>query len=484
MGGRSTVCGTAGVVATEDPRASLAAVRALDAGGNAVDACVAAAGVMAVVAPMMTGPGGDAFLLDFDAATGQVRGLEGAGAAGRGASIEAVRALGHERMPARGPEGITVPGAVRLWEDATTALGRLPLAELLAPARELAERGFPAGEVVSRMWREAEPVLEADPASAEAFLPAPHPGELVTLPDLARTLGVIAEDGADAFYEGEIAERIVETAAFLTPEDLAGHRSTWVEPLTAGYHGLLVHEMPPPTIGIAALAMLRMLEPENLGALDPLSAERIHLEATAKQAAFAELPVDAADPARRGEGDTTLICVVDRDGNGCTLINSLYKSFGSGLVAPGTGVCLHGRGFGFTLEPGHPGAIAPGRRPLHTLMPGLVTKDGALWAAYGNMGGFMQPQGHVQVLVNLHDHGMTPQAAVDHPRHFHDHGVLLVEGRVPEAELEKLRAWGHNVEEGPAYAILTGGAQVVRVLEDGVRAAGSDPRKDGCALAE
>jgi gamma-glutamyltranspeptidase/glutathione hydrolase len=216
--------------------------------------------------------------------------------------------------------------------------------------------------------------------------------------------------------------------------------------------------------------MLRELGDEDLGALGALSAERIHLEASAAQRALAELP----DP--RATGDTVYVCAIDEDGNGCSFINSLYESFGSGLVAPGTGVCLHNRGAGARLE--------PGRRPLHTLIPGLVTEGAALWAVYGNMGGFMQPQGHVQVLINLRDHGMTPQAAVDHPRHRYGAGGLLVEGRVPAAEVDKLRRWGHAVEVGPPYARRTGGAQVVRMLAGGVRAAGSDPRKDGCALAQ
>ena len=461
QGGRSTVSGTRGVVAAEDPRAALAGIRVLDAGGNAADACVAMAAVLAVVAPMMTGPGGDAFLQFFDAATGEVRGLEGAGAAGS-------LAPGRSTMPARGPETITVPGAVRLWADAAAGLGRLPLARLLDPARELAERGFAAREVDSRLWQEAEPVLAADPAAAAAFLPAPRAGEVVRLPDLARTLGEITDHGAAAFYEGEIAESIVATAAHLTAQDLAGHRSSWVEPLTAEYRGLTVHELPPPTTGVAALAMLRELAQEDLAALGPLSAERIHLEANAAATALAEV--------RERGSDTVYVCAIDEDGNGCSFINSLYESFGSGLVAPGTGVCLHNRGAGARLE--------PGERPLHTLIPGLITRDGALWAVYGNMGGFMQPQGHVQVLVNLHDHGMTPQAAVEHPRHRSDPGQLRVERRVPAAEVEKLRRWGHVVEVGPPYARWAGGAQVVRVLDDGVRAAGSDPRKDGCALAQ
>src|SRR5215217_1360948 len=513
-GGRSTVYGTAGAVACEDPRAALAGIRMLDAGGTAADACVAMAAVMAVVSPMMTGPGGDAFLLHREAATGRVRALEGAGRAGRGATVEAMRARGREDMPARGGETITVPGSVALWADAAAELGRLGLAALLEPARELAEAGFPVAAVSARMWRAEEAVLASDAAAAAAFLPggrAPREGQLVRLPDLARTLATLADEGPRAFYEGEIAERIVIAAraagGFLDPEDMAAHRSTWVDPISAGYRDLEVHELPPPTTGVAALLILRALEREDLAGLDPLCAERIHLEAEAARHAFAALhehvgdpdfvdvpvaellagtvrPREVRPPAGRGDGDTTFLCAVDSEGNGCSLINSLYKSFGSGVVAPGTGVCLHDRGFGFSLDPASPTVLAPGKRPLHTIIPGLVTRAGALWAVYGNMGGYMQPQGHAQVLVNLRDHGMAPQEAVDHPRHFLERGVLLVEGRVPGSEVDKLRRWGNDVEVGPPYAERTGGAQVVRVHADGVRAAGSDPRKDGCALAQ
>src|SRR5215217_4688874 len=513
-GGRSTVYGTAGAVACEHPLAALAGIRMLDAGGTAADACVAMAAAMAVLSPMMTGPGGDAFLLYREAATGRVRALEGAGRAGRGATVEAMRARGHADMPARGGETITVPGAVALWADAAAELGRLGLPALLEPARELAERGHPVAAVTARMWRAEEPVLRRDAAAAAAFLPggrAPREGEPVRLGDLARTLGVLAEEGPRAFYEGELAERIVaatrDAGGFLELEDMAAHRSTWVEPISAAYRGLEVFELPPPTTGIAALMMLRALEREDLAALPPLSAERIHLEVQAKRHAFAALHEHVGDPdfvdvpvaallagavtaARerapvgRGPGDTTYLCAVDAEGNGCSFINSLYKGFGSGIVAPGTGVCLHSRGYGFSLDPGSPAVLAPGKRPLHTIIPALVTRDGALWAVYGNMGGFMQPQGHAQVLVNLHDHGMPPQEAVDHPRHFHDQAVLLVEGRVPEPEVAKLRRWGHEVVVGEPYEQLTGGAEVVRLHEDGVRAAGSDPRKDGCALTQ
>jgi gamma-glutamyltranspeptidase / glutathione hydrolase len=513
-GGRSTVYGTGGAVACEHPAAALAGIRMLDSGGTAADACVAMAAAMAVLSPMMTGPGGDAFLLYREAATGRVRALEGAGRAGRGATVEAMRARGHTDMPARGGETITVPGAVALWGDAAAELGKLGLPALLEPARELAERGFPVAAVTARMWQEEEPLLRDEAAAADAFLPggrAPREGELVRLPDLARTLGALADEGPRTFYEGEIGERIVAAAkaagGFLELDDMAAHRSTWVEPISAAYRELEVFELPPPTTGVAALMILRALAREDLGALPPLCAERIHLEVRAKQGAFAALhehvgdpdfvdvPVEALlagdvaatedrAPAGRGAGDTTYLCAVDAEGNGCSFINSLYKGFGSGVVAPGTGVCLHDRGFGFTLDEASPSVLAPGKRPLHTIIPALVTREGALWAVYGNMGGYMQPQGHAQVLVNLLDHGMTPQEAIDHPRHFHDQGVLLVEGRVPPAEVDKLRRWGHAVEVGPDYAQPCGGAQVIRMLDGGVRAAGSDPRKDGCALAQ
>ncbi len=489
-GGRSTVFGTAGVVACEHPLAAVAGIGALDAGGTAADACVAMAAVLAVVSPMMTGVGGDAFLLHYDGATGAVRGLEGAGAAGRDATPEAVRARGHAAMPAHGGEPVTVPGAVRLWEDASRELGRLPLADLLAPARALAEEGFPVAEVGARRWREAEPLLARDEAAAAAFLPggrAPRAGERFRAPDLARTLAAIADGGADAFYSGEIGERIVAAVraagGFLTEADLAEHRSSWAEPLSAEYRGLRVYEMPPPTIGVAVLMMLEDLAGEDVGALDPLGAERVDLEVRAKLRAFEHLRERVGDP-RHGAGDTVYHCAVDREGNGCSFINSLFESFGSGIVAPGTGVVLHDRGLGFTLEPGHPNALAPGRRPLHTLIPGLVTEGDRLWAVLGNMGGTMQPQGHVQVLANLRDFGMSPQQAVEHPRHRHDAGVLLVEGRFPGREVARLRELGHEVRVGPDFASATGGAQVIRVLGDGVRAAGSDPRKDGCALAQ
>jgi gamma-glutamyltranspeptidase/glutathione hydrolase len=523
LGGRSTVYGAKGAVACEHPSAALAGIRALDAGGNAADACVAMAACMAVLAPMQTGMGGDASLLFYEAETGSVLGANGSGSAPKGATIEKLKSRGLGEMPERGGFTVTVPGAVRLWEDAANSLGNLPLARLLEPAWEFAEEGHPVAELVARYWGESESVLRRDEAAARTFLPggrAPAAGELFYQADLAATISAVAEGGADAFYNGEIARSMAlaaqEAGGHLSEADLSAHESTWVEPISTEYRGVRVYEIPPPGQGVAALEMLNILEGFDLGALSPVSAERIHLEVEAKKLAFEDLREKIGDPefseiptrellskdyaARLRElisptratasvtsdlgSDTTYLCAVDAEGNGCSFINSLYDRFGSGIVAGSTGVCLHNRGRAFHLVPGHPNALEPGKRPLHTIIPGLATRDGALWATFGVMGAPMQPQGHAQLLINHLDHGMSPQEAVDHPRHRHEGGTLLVEGRIPESEVQKLRSMGHRVEVGLDYVVPTGGAQLIRVLEGGVRACGSDPRKDGCALAQ
>ena len=522
-GGRSTVFGTRGTVACEHPEAALTGIRVLDEGGNAADACVAMAACMAVLAPMFTGMGGDAFLLFYEAATKRVLGANGSGRAPRGATIEKLRERGMKAIPERGGLAVTVPGAVRLWEDAANRLGRLSLSRLLEPACEAAETGYPVSEVIARCWKVKEALLRENEAAAATFLPngrTPQPGELFRQPDLANTLAVVAEGGADVFYNGEIARSIAssvqEAGGYLDEEDLTNHESLWVEPIYTDYRNIRVYEIPPPTQGIAALEMLNILEGFDLAALPPTSAERIHLEVETKKLAFRDLHEKIGDPEfadvptkellskeyaaklrerislNRASGsveptlgrDTTYLCAVDAEGNGCSFINSLFKWFGSGVVARGTGVCLQNRGHSFRLAEDHPNALAPRKRPLHTIIPGLATKDANLWATFGVMGGSMQPQGHVQLLSNLVDHRMSPQEAVDHPRHRHEGDTLLVEGRVLAAEVARLRDMGHKVEVGEDYVIQTGGAQLIRVRENGVRACGSDPRKDGCALAQ
>jgi gamma-glutamyltranspeptidase/glutathione hydrolase len=485
------------------------------------------AAAMVVLSPMQTGMGGDAFVLFYEAETGLVSGIDGSGGAPSEVTVEKLLGMGLQEMPERGGLTVTVPGAVRLWEDAANRFGNQPLARLLEPAWELAENGYPVAEVVARYWEEHQDVLRANDAAVRTFLPGGRPpaaGEIFSQIDLAATLSAVAVDGADAFYGGEIATSIArsvqEAGGFLSEEDLAAHESTFVEPISTEYRGVRIYEMPPPGQGVAALELLNILEGFDLSSLRPTSAERIHLEVEAKKLAFADLHDEIGDPEfwqharipterliskdyaaslrerispkRAAEqslepasgGDTTYLCAVDAEGNGCSFINSLYRAFGSGIVAEDTGVCLHNRGNLFRLEPGHPNAIVPGKRPLHTLIPGLATREGALWAVFGVMGAAMQPQGHAQLLVNLLDHGMDPQEAADHPRHRHEDGVLLIEGRVPESEIESLRERGHRVEVKQDYMIPAGGAQLVRMLENGVRACGSDPRKDGCALAQ
>ncbi len=527
LGGRSTVYGTKGAVACEHPEAALAGIRVLDDGGTAADACVAMAACMAVLSPMQTGVGGDAFLLYYEAETGSVHGADGSGRAPGQATIEKLRERGLSEVPERGGLPITVPGGVRLWEDASSSLGNLPLARLLEPAWELAENGHPVAEVVARYWKDNEDLLRKNEAATRALLTegrAPGAGEVFQQPDLASTLSAVAEGGADAFYDGEIARSMAhaaqEAGGYLAQEDLAAHQTAWVEPISTDYRGVRVYEIPPPGQGVAALEMLNILEGFDLGALDTVGADRIHVEVEAKKLAFRDLHEEIGDPEfwrhaeiptgrliskeyaaalrerispDRASGrvpemalgeDTTYLCAVDAWGNGCSFINSLYKAFGSGVVAEGTGVCLHNRGVSFNLTEGHPNALEPGKRPLHTIIPGLATKEGALWATFGVMGASMQPQGQAQMLSNLIDHGMSPQEAVDHPRHRHDGDTLQVEGRVPEHEVERLRSKGHDVVVREDFMIPAGGAQLIRVLEGGVRACGSDPRKDGCALAQ
>lgn len=525
-GGRSTVYGTKGAVACEHPQAALAGIRTLDAGGTAADACVAMAAAVAVLAPMTTGMGGDAFLLYFDAKTGEILGANGSGRAPKEASIEKLRRSGIKNMPERGGLAVTVPGAVRLWEDAAKRLGNLPLSELLEPARAFAEEGHVITDVVARYWKTAEALLGRNEAASRCFLPkggSPTPGDLFFQPDLAKTLATVIEGGADAFYNGGIAASIAKSVrddgGYMAEDDLSSHETSWVEPISTNYRGVEIFEIPPPGQGIAALEILNVLEGFDAAGFGERSAERIHHEVEAKKLAFRDLFEKIGDPefgevptdelvdkeyaARLREeisservsvpsvgpdlgDDTTYLCAVDAEGNGCSFINSLYMGFGSGVVAEGTGLSLQNRGHSFRLVPGHPNSLEGGKRPMHTIIPGLATKEGSLWATFGVMGGPMQPQGHAQLISSLVDHGLDAQTAVDHPRHSHDHkdDTLLVEGRVPEKEVEKLRSMGHAVEVGADYVVPVGGAQLIRVSEDGVRAAGSDPRKDGCALAQ
>ena len=494
----------------------------LQAGGNAVDAAVAAAAVLNVVEPHMTGMGGDLFAILWSAREGRLIGLDASGRSGSGMTADAFRAAGQLSVPRKGARTVTVPGALSGWAALAEGYGTRTLDELLAPAIRLAEEGFPVSPIIATQWRATEEVLRADAGARETYLVdgerAPRTGEWFRNPDLADSLRAVASDGPGALYGGSLGRKVIETLArgggFLTIEDLLRHRPRWVDPVSIEFRGHTVWELPPAGQGIAALQMLGMLEPFDLSRLGHNSAEYLHLLIEAKKLAFADLACHVADadamtvsvealldprylaergamidPTRASDqpepgvlttaSETIYLAAADAQGNMISLINSLFEHFGSGVVAPGTGFALQNRGLGFTLEDGHPNCVAPGKRPLHTIIPGFVTRRGEPWLALGVMGGSMQPQGHVQLLCNLLAFRMDLQEAVDAPRFRHSSGrSVALEPVAPEVrrELERL---GHELGEAEDFGF--GGAQAIMRLERGW-AAGSDPRKDGCAL--
>jgi gamma-glutamyltranspeptidase/glutathione hydrolase len=526
---RSVVMSTRGMVAASQPLAAQAGLRILLAGGNAADAAVATAAALNVVEPMSTGIGGDVFALVYDAAQRRVRALNGSGRAPRAIALDTFARRGLTEIPLTGMLPVTVPGAVDAWATLLAEHGTLPLGQVLAPAIAYAEHGFPVSELIARAWHMAVPKLQQHPDAARTYLidgrRAPRPGEIFHQPNLARTLRMIAEGGRDAFYRGPIAEAIVHTSeqygGLLTMEDLAGHRSTWETPIHATYRGYTVYECPPNGQGLTALLALNILSGFELAPLGPGSAEALHLQIEALRLAFADaarfiadpamvaVPVDellseaysarrralirhdrAADTVAAGHvpvsEDTVYLTVVDEAGNAVSFINSLYYGFGSGVVVGDTGICLQNRGACFVLDPEHPNCLAPGKRPYHTIIPGMVLRGDRLWSSFGVMGGFMQPQGHVQVLVNMLDFGMNPQEALDAPRfeliapYVEPKAVALERGIDPQAAAA-LAALGHQIVPSGVFGF--GGGQIIVVDENGVRHGGSDPRKDGCAVA-
>ncbi len=519
---RSTVMGKNGMVVCSQPRASLAGVEVLRRGGNAVDAAVATAAVLGVLEPMSIGIGGDAFALIYLAGPRALKALDASGRSPYVANPEFFRRQGMDQVPEAGIHSVTVPGAVAGWAAMLDAHGTLPLAGLLAPAIECAAEGFPVGELTSGHWHKSEAKLKKNPAAAAAYLPggrAPKAGEIFRQPDLARTLGKIAEQGPAVFYRGEIAEKIVRCSEQLggrfSLKDFADHRSDWVEPIAADYRGHTVYELPPATQGIAALTMLKLVEPFDLRALEPGGAEHLHLLIEAKKLAFADRDRYLADrdfmrvpwrallsdarleamrqtisrdrarpeaPTVPVEADTEYLAVADREGNWVSFIQSLFTNFGSGVVAGDTGVVLQNRGHLFSLDESHPNCIGPHKRSLHTLMPALVFRDGAPWAALGLKGGHVQPQVQVQILVNLIDFGMTAQEAVSAARFNHVSGLeVALEPEISPAAVAALEAKGHKATSGTMESF--GGAHaIVRDRDSGALRGGSDPRKEGSAL--
>ncbi len=523
LGGRSTVYAPGRAAATSQPLATSAAMEIMHEGGNAIDAAVAAAAVLGVVEPHMTGMGGDAFAILWWAETGELVGLDASGRSGAGMTAEELFARGHDRVPGTGAEAVTVPGALAGWDALVTQYGTMDLAQVLAPAIRIASQGFPVTPVIAEQWAAASAKLAADPGARATYLVdgerAPRAGEWFQNPDMARTLSLVAREGPGALYGGELGAELVsglkEMGGFLTLEDLAGHSVRWVEPIGTDFRGYTVWELPPSGQGIAALEMLELLEPMDLEAMGHNSADYLHHLIEVKKLAFADLhryvsdaqtmeidPGDLLDPEfidrRRRlidpdraaarvepgravtESETIYLSVADEDGNMVSFINSIYSSFGSGVVIPGQGFALQNRGAGFVLEEGHPNRVAPGKRPFHTIIPGFVTLDGDPVMAFGLMGGSMQPQGHAQLLANLLVFGMDPQDALDAARFRHLSGLRVAIEGVGDDVASELGARGHEIVDWTTVDF--GGAQLIVRLPNGWAAA-SEPRKDGHAAA-
>jgi gamma-glutamyltranspeptidase / glutathione hydrolase len=521
---RSAVLARHGLVATSQPLAAMAGLQMLIDGGNAADAAVTAAAMLNVVEPMSTGIGGDAFALVYDSASGLVTALNGSGRAPAAFGLEEAQRLGLSSIPLSGPLPVTVPGTVSAWAALLARFGTRTLAHCLAPAIAAARDGFPVSERISAGWRRSAAKLAADPEAARIYLPPPAPGALHRQPDLARTLQEIAGDGAEAFYLGPLAGRIAghvqKLGGYLTAEDLAAHRTTWETPIRTRYRDVEVLEHPPNGQGLAALLALNILEGDELGASPFFDAQRWHLMIEAMRLAmadaghyvadpqWADIPLAAllskeyalrqrkriepgralelATPGQAEHRDTVYLTAIDSQGTAVSFINSLYYGFGSGVVVPGTGICLQNRGACFRLEPGHRNALAGGKRPYHTIIPAMALRDGKLWLSFGVMGGFMQPQGHLQVAINMVDYGLDPQAALDAPRfRVNERGgpEVAIESGVPLRTRKALATLGHRVRPEPTFEPGFGGGQIIAVdPETGVFWGGSDPRKDGSAV--
>ena len=526
LAGRSTVYAPHAAVATSQPLASTAGLEVLRQGGNAVDAAVAAAAVLAVTEPHMTGIGGDMFAIVWLAKEQKLVALNASGRAGSLMTRETLQSRGFRPGSQQGIMSVTVPGALAGWDKLLRTYGKRTLAQALQPAIGYARDGFPVSPIIAAQWANETKFLQRDSAAAATFLPgghAPKPGEWFRNPDLARTLQEISEKGIGTFYGGALGQRIVARISalggFITLDDLKKNAPTWVTPISVPFRGYRVWELPPNNQGIAALEMLRILEPYDLKSMGQNSATYLHYLIEAKKLAYADLDrfVGDADhldmPAEqlltdefiterrshlnatraqervdpgpaRTKSETVYLTVADAEGNMVSFINSNYDHFGSGIVVPGTGFVLHNRGAGFTLTPGLPNTVAPGKRPFHTLIPGFVTQtvDGRAQAymSFGLMGGGVQAQGHVQFLLNYFVFGMDLQAAIDAPRFRHYDGLrVALETPITDAVRDSLKAMGHVLIDQPPIAF--GGAQAIVRLPKGYAAA-SDPRKDGMAV--
>ena len=514
-----------GVVATSQSLATQAGLSALKQGGNAVDAALASAITLTVVEPTSCDVGGDLFALVWDGTT--LHGLNGSGRAPATLTLEEVRRRGHTEMPERGWLSVTVPGAPAAWRDLHQRFGRLPFASLFESAITYAEQGYPISPKTFFNWRWAVEVVHPELHGEEfagfgaVFTPrgrVPQIGQLWRNPDLARTLRLLAQTNVEAFYHAEIAQAIAafsaQTGGFLSLHDLAQHSSTWVEPISTTYWGYDVWELPPNGQGLAALIALNILEGFDLKQFPRESAESYHLQLEAMKLAFVDAQRYISDPervtiptrellsreyaARRraligdqallpepGEplaGGTVYLCTADEQGMMVSLIQSNSDSFGSHVVVPGTGIALQNRGSAFSLDPVHPNRLEPGKRSFHTIIPGFLSQDGQAIGPFGVMGGHMQPQGHVQMIVNTLDYGMDPQASLDVPRWFWgEERYVQVEPSVDSTIVEALKQRGHEVVVDDEIDFV-GCGQIIWRLPSGVYVAGSEGRADGCAI--
>jgi gamma-glutamyltranspeptidase/glutathione hydrolase len=516
--GRSAAYGTRGMAATSAPLATLAAVDTLRAGGNAADAAVVASAVLCVVEPAMTGIGGDCFAL-VGTPDGKVSGLNASGRAALAADRDWLKAADLTRIAPRSVHAVTVPGAIDGWDQLLKRHGTMDLSEALKPAIRLAEEGVPVTPRVAFDWPDDTPALEADEGGRKHCLKdgrTPRLGEIMAYPALARSLRLIARDGRDAFYRGEIADDMLQTlrgmGSILAREDFNRHQSSWVTPISTKFMGREILEIPPSGQGLTALIALNILSRFGLSRHAPDSVERHHLEIEAMKLAwelrnrhiadpdFAEVPVDellspgmaarlaamidmnrALDIATAMQmSDTIYLSVVDEKRMAVSFINSVYMGFGSAIVTPETGIALQNRGACFVADPKHPNCIGPGKRPLHTIIPAMAKKDGLIDMSFGVMGGDYQPMGQVSVAVNCYVHGMDPQEAIDLPRYFPKGGKVLVESGVSEEVCRGLISRGHVLEAPPEP--LGGGQAIAIDHTRGLLIGGSDPRKDGLAL--
>jgi gamma-glutamyltranspeptidase/glutathione hydrolase len=529
--GRSMVITDRGIVATSHTLASQAGAQILAHGGSAIDAAIAANAVLGVTEPMMNGVGGDLFLIYWDAKTGKLYGLNSSGWAPRGLSIEYLKQKGIFQMPQAGIDSVTVPGAVEGWSKAHARFGKLPWKDLFTPAIYYAEHGYPVPELIHGFWEGEEQVLKQTPEAERIYLPGGKPpeiGEMFSNPDLGKTLRLIAEGGRDAFYRGEIAQSIIATSTELggtmNSDDLAEFSAEWVEPISITYHGWKVYELPPNGQGMAALEMLNImstLPPDKAG---PLAPTELHNRIEAMKLAysdlyrynadprFAKVPVKGLlapdyakqrasliDPAKANctpasgspaRSDTTYLAAVDKDGNIASLIQSNYDAFGSGVAVKGRGFVLQDRGGLFVLDPSHPNALAPRKRPFHTIIPAFM-EQGDTHIGFGIMGGANQPLAHAQFVSNLVDYGMNIQAALSEPRFTvrpTEQGIgcdIMIESRVPAETLTALEQKGHKFKVRKEYSTAMGrGQAVLHNSKSNVNFAASDPRADGSAEPE